>query len=127
MIYKIIYIALGGAIGSVSRFFISFILNNFFAFFPIGTLFINVSGSFVIGLLATYLSYKGTSEVVIKYFIIIGILGSFTTFSTFAIEFLELFKEGKLYSSIIYIFLSVLLSILAAYVGLTYFKFWALD
>ena len=112
-----IYVAGGGAIGASLRFFISSICKMYFPYFPVGTLIVNIIGSFFIGLLANYLNSKEVSELFFKYFVIIGLLGSFTTFSAFSIETVELMKEGKIALSFLYIFLSFFLSILAAFIG----------
>ena len=95
MIIKILYIATGGALGSILRFFISYIFKIYFIYFPVGTLFVNIVGSFLAGLFISYLNNKEISEIIIRYFVIIGLLGSFTTFSAFSIETLELFKQDK--------------------------------
>ena len=123
MLVKIIYIATGGAIGSLLRFSISNLTKIYFPYFPVGTLIVNIFGSFLIGLFANYLNNKEIPEIIIKYFIIIGLLGSFTTFSTFSIETLELIKAGKISLSLIYIILSVVLSIIAAFIGFSINRF----
>ena len=109
--------------GSSFRFIISNFLKNYFSYFPVGTLFVNVLGSLCIGILASYLFNKEISLEIIKYFLIIGFLGSFTTFSAFSIETIDMFKNGKIFMSFTYIFLSIFLSIFAAYIGISYNKF----
>ena len=123
MIINILYVAIGGALGSSFRFIISNFLKNYFSYFPVGTLFVNVLGSLCIGILASYLFNKEISLEIIKYFLIIGFLGSFTTFSAFSIETIDMFKNGKIFMSFTYIFLSIFLSIFAAYIGISYNKF----
>ena len=122
MIIKLLYIATGGALGSILRFFVSYICKIYFLYFPVGTLLVNVIGSFLAGLLVSYLNNKEISEIIIKYFFIIGFLGSFTTFSAFSIETLELLKKDGIYVSLIYIMSSIILSIFAAYIGFTLIK-----
>ena len=123
MLIKIIYIATGGAIGSSLRFLITNFCKVYFPYFPFGTLIVNILGSFLIGLFANYLNSKEISEIVIKYFIIIGILGSFTTFSTFSLETLELIKDSKIMLSLVYIITSFSLSIVAAFIGFSILRF----
>ena len=123
MIINILYVAIGGALGASLRFIISNFLKNYFSYFPVGTLFVNVLGSLCIGILASYLFNKEISLEIIKYFLIIGFLGSFTTFSAFSIETIDMFKNGKIFMSFTYIFLSIFLSIFAAYIGISYNKF----
>ena len=123
MFINILYVAIGGALGASLRFIISNFLKNYFSYFPVGTLFVNVLGSLCIGILASYLFNKEISLEIIKYFLIIGFLGSFTTFSAFSIETIDMFKNGKIFMSFTYIFLSIFLSIFAAYIGISYNKF----
>ena len=122
MIIKILYIATGGALGSVLRFFIWYIFKIYFIYFPIGTLFINIVGSFLAGLFISYLNNKEISEIIIRYFFIIGFLGSFTTFSAFSIENIELIKQNEIILSLFYIIVSIILCISAAFVGFALIK-----
>ncbi|NOR45079.1 MAG: fluoride efflux transporter CrcB [Candidatus Delongbacteria bacterium] len=92
---NIIYIALGGSIGAVARYLISKYFDNAFPLsnIPIGTLTVNVIGSFLIGtLFALFHHYSAPTEI--KLFMAIGILGAFTTFSSFSFETIELFKQN---------------------------------
>ena len=123
MVIKILYIAIGGSLGSILRFLFSHFCKIYVAFFPAGTLLVNVLGSFFIGFFASYLNNKEVSEIIVRYFLIIGLLGSFTTFSAFSIETLELYKQDGLSLSLLYVILSVILSIFAAYIGFTLFKY----
>ena len=123
MIIKILYIALGGSIGSILRFLFSNFCKVYFPLFPIGTLAVNVLGSFFIGVFVSYLNNKEVSEIIVRYFFIIGILGSFTTFSAFSIETLDLYKQDGLSLSLLYVILSIMLSIFSAYIGFTLFKY----
>ena len=117
MIINLLYVALGGACGASFRFIITSLSKFFFPYFPLGTLLVNISGCFVIGLLANYIYSKEISDEFVRYFVIVGMLGSFTTFSAFSIETMELLQNNKLYFSILYIFLSVFLCLIAAYLG----------
>ena len=114
---NLIYVASGGAIGAVLRYLIQNFIRFYFPNFPIGTLFINLFGSFLIGFFANKLENTGTSYVFIKYFLIIGVLGSFTTFSTFSLETIQLIYDKKLFLSSVYIFLSIFLCIVGAFFG----------
>ena len=116
---SVAYIALGGAIGSILRYFTSLIFNSLFPNFPFGTLFVNLLGSFLIGLIISNLENQSSFDLFIKYFLIIGLLGSFTTFSAFSLEVIQLFTDKKITLCLLYIFLSIFLSILGA--GLGYF------
>ena len=113
---SILMIAFGGALGASSRYFISSFLNNYSILsFTFGTLVVNVIGCFFIGF---YISE--TSEVIsenIKNFLIIGFLGSFTTFSAFTKESVELYQAFGVTNSFLYISVNVLLCLSATYLG----------
>jgi CrcB protein len=121
---QLIYVASGGAVGAVLRYLTSNFYKFYFPNFPIGTLFINFIGSFIIGILASNLESRGASYIFIKYFLIIGILGSFTTFSTFSLETIQLVNDKKLFLSLVYIFLSISLCIFGAFFGFNVNKIW---
>ncbi len=111
-------VASGGAAGAILRYALSsflklFIHNSFYA-----TLSINVLGSFFIGYLISMSLTKIQSEYFIKYFLIIGFLGSFTTFSAFSYEVVELFLSKKIILASSYILSSLFLCIFAAYFGI---------
>ncbi len=115
---NILLVSLGGATGALSRFGLSsylkiYLTNNFYA-----TLLINILGSFFIGYLISIGYKKNFSEDFVKYFLIIGFLGSFTTFSAFSYEVIELFLSKKLFTSFLYIMLSIILCVAAAFIGM---------
>ena len=116
---NIFWVAAGGALGASLRFISSSFFNLFYPNLPIGTFFVNVLGSFIIGLLINTLEMRSSSEIFIRYFLIIGVLGSYTTFSAFSYEVIELYNNKKFLLSIIYILASVFSCIVAAYAGYT--------
>ena len=81
-------------------------------------------GSFLIGYFITSDFGKNLSENFIKFFLIIGLLGSFTTFSTFSYEVLDLINSKKYITSLTYIFISIFICIIFAYLGTLLNKFW---
>jgi fluoride exporter len=92
---KLIYLIAGGAIGTIARYGLSGLIRYFFSSpFPWGTLVVNLLGSLVIGFLWGLVEERNFHSG-IRTFLFIGILGSFTTFSTFALETLDLFKIGE--------------------------------
>ena len=114
---KIILIALGGSLGALIRFFLVNASNIFFSSGFYGTLIVNIVGSFFIGYLISLGYHKFFSENFIKYFLIIGFLGSFTTFSAFSYEALDLLLSKKTFFSFLYILFSVVSCITAVYIG----------
>jgi protein CrcB len=115
-----LYIALGGAIGSVLRAWTS---NAFVrvagADFPWGTIFINVTGSFIIGFFGALTTADGrfTAHSDARAFVMIGICGGFTTFSSFSLQTLNLARDGKATEAFANIALSVVLCLLAVTAG----------
>ena len=121
--YQILLVASGGAIGALSRFFLGNLFQVFFSSSFYGTLLINIIGSFFIGYLISLGVLKNISEDLIRYFLIIGFLGSFTTFSAFSYEVLDLLLSKKLILSVLYIFTSVFFCIISAYIGMNLNRF----
>lgn len=114
------WIAVGGALGSVGRYWLSGLVANAFGeTFPWGTLLINVVGSFVIGLFATITGPDGRLLVgsVARQFVMIGICGGFTTFSSFSLQTLNLMNEGEWAFAGANIVLSVVLCLLGVWIG----------
>lgn len=117
---QLIAIALGGAMGSVLRFWMS---SGIYALtgrgFPWGTLTVNVLGSFLIGFLSTAMLERMNVGPELRAGILIGLLGGFTTFSTFSIETLNLIEQGDLMKAVFNAAASVLVCVAAAWLGLT--------
>ena len=113
-------VAVGGSIGASTRYIFFLISKNFFYpnYLFINTFLINVIGSFLIGYLIVLFENKSFSEDFLKYFFIIGILGSFTTFSAFSLETIELLVNKKYLIAFFYIFLSIFLCLLFTFLGL---------
>ena len=111
-------VAFGGALGASLRYLTSIFFKFFFYYSFVGTLVVNVLGSFLIGLFIYLIQNKSLSQDIIRYFFIVGILGSYTTFSAFSFETIDLLINKKLLLSFIYIILSLVLCLIAAYVGL---------
>jgi fluoride exporter len=115
-----LWVALGGALGSVARFWINGLLSEKFgATFPWGTLAINVTGSFVIGFLAALTEPEGRVMVspAFRQFFMIGICGGYTTFSSFSLQTLNLMNGGEWFRAGANIILSVLLCLIAVWGG----------
>jgi fluoride exporter len=114
---QVLVIALGGATGSVVRYFFQKALN---ASFPFGTLTVNVIGCFLIGWLWA-LSLKGLNEQT-RLFLMTGFCGGFTTFSAFSLENLEMMLSDRWMSFSIYIIASVAGGLLATFLGYKIFS-----
>ncbi len=119
---QIILIGFGGAIGALSRYTISNLISKSFQTnFPLGTLGINLLGCFIIGIAWQY-SEHYSIEKNIRLFFFVGLLSSFTTFSTFGLESLHLFKDGYLKSALINVFLCNMLGIILVLLGIYIYK-----
>ncbi len=118
IIKKILLIGAGGFIGSVARYFVSRInLNVEFLSIPLGTLIVNVLGSFLIGLLAGIASKSEILTMEWRMFLMVGLCGGFTTFSSFTNENLMLLNNGQGFTILLYTGLSIFLGFLAVYLG----------
>ena len=111
-------VAAGGATGAILRSVLTNISKSIFASNIYGTLCVNTIGSFLIGYLVTLDYGSKLPENFIKFFLIIGLLGSFTTFSAFSYETVDLILSKKIIISFLYIFISVSICILSAYLGI---------
>lgn len=114
MIREFLLVGAGGAIGSMLRYACNLLYQN--KTFPVNTFFINIIGSFVIGLVMGY-HVKTESILNWKLFLASGICGGFTTFSAFSFENILLLQNEKYFLSLLYIAGSILLGIVAAGVG----------
>ena len=115
MIKYLLLVSLGGALGAPLRFILSSLIQNSF---PFNTLIINVSGSFLIGVFAVLIkNFEILAEDIFKYFLMVGFLGSFTTFSAFSIAVVNLYNLGNYYYAVLYTSASLVLNIIAAFIG----------
>lgn len=114
-------VALGGAIGSVARWAAVYLVSQQVGVgFPWGTLGVNVLGSFLIGLIAALARTAALGVTPdVRLFLVTGILGGFTTFSSFSLESLGLLQRGALAPALVYIVGSATVGLVAAWVGFT--------
>jgi CrcB protein len=116
----LVFIAIGGAGGAVSRYLISNYLNGrFHPHFPYGTLAVNLVGSFCIGIMYVLIAEKMLLHPDWKNVLMIGFLGAFTTFSTFSLETITLLESGEIGAAATYSIGSLLLCIMAAWLAIT--------
>jgi fluoride exporter len=117
---RILAIAAGGACGAVARYLINISpLHNFLKPFPFPTFFINITGSFLIGFLLILLTDKVQVSENLRYGVLVGFLGAYTTFSTFELEIWGLIKENQFFTAFLYLFLSVLAGFIGVALGIS--------
>ena len=114
----ILAVALGGAIGSVARYGLDrLIQRRSFAVFPWSTFTINATGCLLIGLVIATLVDRHQTPAWLRVGLVMGVLGGYTTFSTFAQETLDLIEEGRLDIGALYAFGSLTVGVAAVFVG----------
>jgi fluoride exporter len=120
MIINILLVAIGGAFGSSSRYILGEFVVNYFRgmSFPLSTIIVNILGSFLAGMLHFYFTnYFEHINPAARLILMTGFLGGFTTFSTFSLDIFRLISAGQFNLAISYSLLSVILSIIAIFVG----------
>ena len=115
----ILAIAMGGAVGAVGRYYVgAYAFKWLSAGFPFGTLIVNVLGSFLMGLLVTLMTLKWNVGNELRLFLTVGLLGGFTTFSTFSLDFVMLFERGDVLIAVGYAVASVALALVSVFGGI---------
>ena len=118
---NLVYIFLGGGFGSTMRFLISNYTQKLWNInvFPMGTFIVNITGCFLIGLLSAYFLKVDNS---LRYLLITGVCGGYTTFSTFSAENLSLWQNGNYSILILYALLSLTVGLLMVFLGFQLIK-----
>lgn len=123
MIVKLLLIALGGAIGSVCRYGLGGLAYRLLgSVFPWGTLAVNLAGSLIIGFLWAVFE-RGAIGPNLRLFLFIGILGGFTTFSSYTLETFSLFRENETQLAITNMLVSNIVGVAAVFIGFAIFRY----
>jgi len=118
MLKNILLVGFGGFAGSVARFLVSRLTTHFeFFSVPLGTLTVNVVGSFLIGLLVGISEKSPILNADLRLLLMVGLCGGFTTFSSFTSENLALIQHGQILQALLYTGFSLLLGFAAVYLG----------
>ncbi|MEL6921259.1 MAG: fluoride efflux transporter CrcB [Pseudomonadota bacterium] len=116
---QLILIGLGGALGAITRYGVTVGATRVFGHgFPVGTLLVNVAGSFAMGVLIGWLASRSVGDQSLRLFFATGFLGAFTTFSAFSLDFATLVERGQMVSAVSYAAVGVIASIVALFIGL---------
>ena len=114
-----LFVALGGAVGASARYAVGMLMLQFGGGqFPWGTFAVNVAGSFILGILAACLAYSWSPSPELRAFLVISVLGGFTTFSAFSLDVLMLVERQRFDLSAMYMFGTLVLSISGLFAGL---------
>ncbi|MEJ2231834.1 MAG: fluoride efflux transporter CrcB [Nitrospirales bacterium] len=116
---QLLWVGVGGFLGSVARFVIAGFFNRLSPIlaFPVGTLAVNILGCFLIGLLYGLAESRDILGTDIRIFLFIGVLGGFTTYSTFGFETLALLQDGEFFKTSANILLHVIVGLAAVWIG----------
>ncbi|MBW7887570.1 MAG: fluoride efflux transporter CrcB [Bacteroidetes bacterium] len=117
---KLLWIGIGGFLGSILRFAASQYIHRLAKnnSFPLGTLSVNIFGCFLIGFLSKFFEERFLVQPELRLFLVIGVLGGFTTFSSFSYETIALLQEGNIFQAGINIIGSIFLCLLATWLGI---------
>jgi len=111
-------VMIGAAAGGASRLYVGTVINQYFSGrFPLATFVINVTGSFFIGLLMTILTQRFASHPYLRFLLVVGFLGGYTTFSSFEWEMLFAARNGSGWIALAYAISSVIAGFIAVWLG----------
>ena len=116
---EVLVVAAGGAIGAVARHLVYVLTNSVLGpGYPYGTLVVNILGSFLMGVLVEGSALAWTISPQLRLFLVVGILGAFTTFSTFSLDVAVLYERGRLGQVAGYVLASVICSVGSLFAGM---------
>ncbi len=116
----VLAVAAGGAVGAVARYLVMVRVGHWLgAAFPYGTLTVNVLGSFILGAMVEAMALAWTVGGELRAFLVVGMLGSFTTFSTFSLDVVTLVQRGAYGSAGLYVLVSVSVALVGFMLGMT--------
>lgn len=115
-----LYVGIGGIFGAMVRYGLSkWVGQRWKGDFPLATFCINITGSFILGLLFIVFSKAGSNMAALKNLTTVGFLGAFTTYSTFTHEIVNLIEDGEKSVAVKYFLASIIVGLIAAFLGMT--------
>jgi len=114
---QLLYIGLGGFLGSIARFLVAKYFNSYTNIFPFGTLIVNITGSLLLGFILYSVAHGRNVPTELRDFMAIGFIGAYTTMSTFAYESFRLAELNEILFFALNLFLNIFLCLLAVYFG----------
>lgn len=124
MLRTIILVGIGGGTGSIFRYLTSFWVNKYIqAVFPYATFITNISGCLIIGALMGLFEKQTLNNPDLKFLLITGFCGGYTTFSAFSAENIQLLQSGNTFTAFLYIAASIFISLFAVWLGLSLTRF----
>jgi CrcB protein len=119
----VLLVGLGSFIGGISRYLVTlFIQNKFLSSFPFGTLVVNITGCFLIGVIYGF-SDRGSMNAEWRIFLATGIMGGFTTFSSFSNETVSMLRDAQYWPAFSYVALSMIIGLAATFGGISFIKY----
>ncbi len=122
---NILFVGVGGFFGSIGRYLLSGAVYQMFPnlHFPIGTTVVNVLGCFLIGIATALVEVRNLLSPEIRVFLMIGMLGGFTTFSTFGYETIALLRDGAFFTGLANVLIQVIVGISAIWLGFNIIRY----
>ncbi len=118
MIKNILYVGLGGFLGSVFRYLIGYVIADMTEKIPSGIIVANVVGCFIIGVLAQFFVQNVNVNETLKLFLMVGFCGGLTTFSSFSLESISFLKMGETLIFVLYVSITFILCLLSTLFGM---------
>ena len=121
----VLWIGIGGFLGANSRYWLGSLINRWLGTgFPWATALVNISGALLIGIIATLFADRAIDSEPLRLFLIVGVLGGYTTFSSYTFEAVSMMQEDRWMAAISYLALSNLVGILACVAGVMIARIW---
>lgn len=122
---NLVYVGVGGFLGSIGRYLVAGAVYQLFpnSHFPLGTTVVNILGCFLIGLLTGLVEVRNFLSPEMRIFLLIGLLGGFTTFSTFGFETVALLRDGTFLPALANVLIQVIVGISAVWLGFNIIRY----